>query len=234
MKNLLIRGGRLATASDVFEADLLARDGRIAAIGTGLNREGAEEIDARGLLVLPGGIDTHVHLAHPIDRLGIETADDFDSGTRAAAFGGTTTIVDFALQRKGESILEVARRRRDLAAPDARVDFGLHIIVTDVRDDVIAEIPQAIAEGFTSFKVYLTYSDKYVDDGGLIRVLEATKRHGGIAYVHCENHFAAQHLIGSWMRPSPSPTSPLARRSASLKRRDTKARAPGAKPARSI
>ena len=108
---LLIRGGTLVTASESVEADLLIRDGKIEARGRNLKTDG-EVVDATGHLVMPGGIDTHVHLAHPIDRMGIETADDFYSGTVAAACGGVTTIIDFALQRRGDGLTEAVERRR--------------------------------------------------------------------------------------------------------------------------
>jgi dihydropyrimidinase len=144
---------------------------------------------------MPGGIDTHVHLAHPIDRLGIKTADDFHTGTVAAACGGVTTIIDFALQRRGDSLVQARDDRLREVDAEAVIDYGLHVIVTDVRDDVLAEIPALIGEGFPSFKVYMTYTDKVVPDDALIRVLEATAQHAGLVYLHCENDCAVTHLI---------------------------------------
>ncbi|HJN93230.1 MAG TPA: amidohydrolase family protein, partial [Dehalococcoidia bacterium] len=183
---LLLKGGTLVTAADTSQADLLVRDGRIAGVGRDLVTDG-ETVDLRGRLVLPGAIDTHVHLAHSIDRLGIVTADDFHSGTVAAACGGVTTIIDFAVQHRGESLEEAVVRRLPAAEGQAVVDFGLHVIVTDVRDDVLDEIPKIVRLGCPSLKIYMTYSDKVVDDGGLLRVLERTAEHGGLVYVHCEN-----------------------------------------------
>ena len=200
MSDLLIRGGTVVTADRMELADVLIRDGRIAEIGTvdelDLGAQSEEKvIDAAGHWVMPGGIDTHTHLAHPIDRLGITTADDFHTGTIAGACGGVTTVLDFSLQRKGETLGEARDRRLDEIRPDAVIDYGFHTIVTDVRDDVIDEMPELIRGGFPSFKVYMTYGDKKVDDEGLLRLLEAAGEHGGLIYVHCENDCAVTHLI---------------------------------------
>ena len=194
MAELLITGGTVVTAEETRFADVLIEDGRIAAVGQQLGRAD-RELDAKGLWIMPGGIDTHTHLAHPIDRLGVTTADDFLVGTVAGACGGVTTIIDFALQRKGETLTEARDRRFAEIEPDAIIDYGVHVIVTDVRDDVVAEVPALIREGCPSFKVYMTYGDKKVDDEGLLRLLEACGRHGGIVYAHCENDCAVTHLI---------------------------------------
>lgn len=193
--SLLIAGGTVVTTDRMERADVLVRDGRIAAVGPNLSRGAAPIIDAHGHWVMPGGIDTHTHLAHPIDRLGINTADDFFTGTVAGACGGVTAIIDFSLQRRGESMLHARDRRLAEIEPDAIIDYGFHTIVTDVRDDVVAEVPVLIDDGFPSFKVYMTYGDKIVDDAGLIRLLEATGANGGLVYVHCENDCAVTHLI---------------------------------------
>lgn len=201
MSELLITGGTVVTADRMERADVLVRDGRIAAVGPNLlpgdpsSHGAARVIDAGGHWVMPGGIDTHTHLAHPIDRLGINTADDFFTGTVAGACGGVTSIIDFSLQRRGESMLHARDRRLAEIEPDAIIDYGFHTIVTDVRDDVIGEVPVLIEDGFPSFKVYMTYGDKIVDDAGLIRLLEATGASGGLVYVHCENDCAVTHLI---------------------------------------
>ncbi|MXX54829.1 MAG: dihydropyrimidinase [Gemmatimonadetes bacterium] len=198
MSELLIKGGTIVTADRMGPGDVLVRDGRIAAVGrdAGAGVTGdARVIDASGHWVMPGGIDTHTHLLHPIDRLGITTADDFYTGTVAGACGGVTTIVDFSLQRRGESLLQARDRRLVEIEPDAVIDYSFHTIVTDVRDDVLAEMPVLIDDGFPSFKVYMTYGDKIVNDAGLLRMLEVTGEHGGLVYVHCENDCAVNHLI---------------------------------------
>ncbi|MXW09027.1 MAG: amidohydrolase family protein, partial [Gammaproteobacteria bacterium] len=194
VSELLIAGGTVVTADRMEPADVLIRDGRIADVGQDLTT-GGEVLDARGHWVMPGGIDTHTHLAHPIDRLGITTADDFHTGTVAGACGGVTTIIDFSLQRRGETLALARDRRLGEIAPDAVIDYGFHTIVTDVRDDVIAEVPELIGGGFPSFKVYMTYGDKIVNDDGLLRLLEATGANGGLLYVHCENDCAVTYLI---------------------------------------
>ena len=194
MSELLIAGGTVVTADRMEPGDVLISHGRIAAVGSGLRTSG-EVLDVPGHWVMPGGIDTHTHIAHPIDRLGITTADDFFTGTLAGACGGVTTILDFSLQRRGESLLLARDRRLAEIEPDAVIDYGFHTIVTDVRDDVLDEIPHLIEDGFPSFKVYMTYGDKIVDDAGLLRLLEVTGKHGGLVYVHCENDCAVTHLI---------------------------------------
>ena len=195
-QELLLKGGRLVTASEEFDADLLVRNGRIAAVGHDLSSTG-EVRDVSGMFVMPGGIDTHVHLEHPIDRIGIETADDFYSGSLAAACGGTTTLVDFALQRKGDDVEKVARARAELAGSKAVIDYGLHVILTDIRPETPEQMARAIGEGFTSFKIYMTYADKRVDDASLLLVLETNAAAGGLTYLHCENDCAVSHLIHS-------------------------------------
>ena len=200
---ILIKGGTIVTADRMERADVLIEDGRIAAIGPdrqafdrqAFERRGGRILDARGHWVMPGGIDTHTHLAHPIDRLGVTTADDFHTGTVAAACGGVTAIIDFSLQRRGESMLHARDRRLAEIEPDAIIDYSFHTIVTDVREDVIDEIPVLIEDGFPSFKVYMTYGDKIVDDAGLLRLLEVGGANGGLVYAHCENDCAVTWLI---------------------------------------
>lgn len=194
MSELLIRGGTVVTSEGRMAADILSRDGRIAEIGTGLRTSG-RVIEAEGHWVMPGGIDTHTHLSHPIGRLGVRTADDFHTGTVAAAFGGVTTILDFSLQAKGESLAAARDRRLGEMEPDAVVDYGFHTIVTDVNEAVLREMPELISGGFPSFKVYMTYGDKKVGDEHLILLLEAAAAHGGLLYLHCENDCAVTHLI---------------------------------------
>ena len=194
VSELLIAGGTVVTSDRMETADVLIRDGRVAEVGPGLTTDG-EVLDARGHWVMPGGIDTHTHLAHPIDRLGITTADDFFTGTVAGACGGVTTIIDFSLQRRGESLALARDRRLAEIEPDAVIDYGFHTIVTDVRDDVLDEVPELIEGGFPSFKVYMTYGDKIVNDDGLLRLLEVTGANGGLVYVHCENDCAVTYLI---------------------------------------
>jgi dihydropyrimidinase len=194
VSELLIRGGTVVTAERMERADVLVRDGRVAEVGPDLTSEGTT-IEADGHWVMPGGIDTHTHLAHPIGRLGISTADDFFTGTVAGAFGGVTTILDFGLQGKGESLAAARDRRLSEIRPDAVIDYGFHMIVTEVTAAVLAEMPGLISGGFPSFKVYMTYGDKKIGDDDFILLLEVAAEHGGLIYAHCENDCAVTHLI---------------------------------------
>lgn len=196
MNEVLISGGTLVTADGSESGDVRIVDGVIEEVGVGLEAsDDAEVIDARGHWVMPGGIDTHTHLAHPIGRLGVTTADDFYTGTVAAAFGGVTTILDFGLQPQGGSLTAARDDRLALIARDAVIDYGFHMIVTDVNDSVLAEMSSLINSGFPSFKVYMTYGDKKIGDDDLIRLLEVAGSEGGLIYAHCENDCAVTHLI---------------------------------------
>lgn len=198
--SLLIANGTVVGPDGSVEADVLVRNGSIEAVERGLattiEADSVDRvIDAVGHWVMPGGIDTHTHLAHPIGRLGVTTADDFYTGTVAAAFGGVTSILDFGLQARGGSLVEARDARRALIEQDAVIDFGFHLIVTDVNDASLEEIRTLIGDGFPSFKVYMTYGDKKIGDDDLIRILEVTGAHGGLVYAHCENDCAVTHLI---------------------------------------
>ena len=130
--DLLIKGGKIVTATSTFKGDLAVKGGKISAVGTNLKpREKTEVVDAKGKLVLPGAIDGHTHLAMPFG--GTISTDDYYAGTRSAACGGTTTVFDFALQAPGEKMVDTIKRRDAIAAPDAAVDYSFHIGVTDVK-----------------------------------------------------------------------------------------------------
>ena len=165
----VIRNGTIVTAAEKYEADIGIKGGRISLIGKGL--QGDELIDARGLYVLPGGVDVHTHMELPV--AGTESSDDFATGTVAAACGGTTTIVDFADQERGLSLHEVLEKRLDRAQGKAVIDFSLHVSITDANASVVEEeMPALVREGITSFKVYLAYPGRYmVGDGSLFRIL---------------------------------------------------------------
>ena len=185
---MLIRGGRLVTASAEYRADVLVRNGKIAAIGENLSAEGEELVDASGLLVLPGAIDGHTHLATQSGAA--MSSDDYFTGTRAAACGGTTTVFDFLLQERGEAMTDTVKRRDALAAPDAAVDYAFHIGVSDVSTDALLDsMNDATEQGFTSYKVYMVY-DFGVDDAAFYRVLERAGRIGALIGVHAENRAA--------------------------------------------
>ena len=185
--DLLIRGGTVATASDTFAADVAVRAGRIAALGHDLG-PASRVIDAGGLLVLPGGVDAHCHVEQESSS-GLMTADDFYSGSVSAAFGGTTTFMPFAAQHRGQSLRDVLRDAHERAAPKVVIDHAFHLIISDPSEQVLGqELPALIADGYTSFKVYMTYDRLKIDDRQMLDVLTTARRHGAMTMVHAENH----------------------------------------------
>jgi dihydropyrimidinase len=184
--DLVVRNALVATAADTFRADIGVRGGRISQLGEALPA-GAREIDATGRVVTPGGVDAHCHLDQPMAPP-VRMADDFTTGTRSAACGGTTTVIPFAAQAKGESlraaVLDYHRRSEGRAC----VDYAFHLIVSDPTPQVLREeLPALIAEGYTSFKIYMTYDDLKLGDGEILDVLEVARSHGAMAMVHAEN-----------------------------------------------
>jgi len=178
--DLVVRNARVATASDVFQADIGVRDGRIAQLGRNLP-QGAQDIDAAGRTVTPGGVDAHCHLDQPMAPP-LRMADDFDTGTRAAACGGTTTVIPFAAQAKGGSLRAAVADYHQRADGRAHVDYAFHLIVSDPTPAVLAqELPALIAEGYTSFKIYMTYDDLKLNDGQMLDVLAVAREHGAMA-----------------------------------------------------
>lgn len=184
--DLVVRGGLVTTAAEQFRADIGITAGRIAAVGAGLG--GARTIDASGLLVMPGGVDSHCHIEQ-LQEGGGADEETWTSGSRAALAGGTTTVVSFSTQFKGQPIgptLAEYRRR----AEQAMVDHAFHQILTDPSDAVLAELPDVVASGIRSFKVFLTYDASRLDDRQFLRVLAAARRLGCLVTVHCENYEA--------------------------------------------
>ena len=182
----VIRNGLVATACDTMHADIGIVGGRVVALGKELPR-GRQEIDASGKLVLPGGVDAHCHLDQPMGD-GLKMADDFLSGTRSAACGGTTTVIPFAAQIRGESLRAAVDDYHLRAGDKALVDYAFHMIVTDPTPAVLRdELPALIGEGYTSFKIYMTYDDMKLDDRQILRLLAVARRHGALAMIHAEN-----------------------------------------------
>lgn len=185
--DLIIRNGTIATATDISRCDVGIKDGRITALAENLP-SGKQEIDASGQLVLPGGIDSHCHIEQKSSS-GIDTADDFYSGTVSAAFGGTTTVIPFAAQHRGQSLREVVKDYHACAGPKAVIDYAFHLIISDPNEQVLGqELPALIEDGYTSFKVYLTYDLLKVDDYQMLDILTVARRSGGLVMVHAENH----------------------------------------------
>jgi dihydropyrimidinase len=184
--DLVIRNARVATASDTFDCDIGIRAGRIALLGEGLPA-GRREIDAAGRTVTPGGVDAHCHLDQPMEGPA-KMADDFLTGTRSAACGGTTTIIPFAAQIKGQSLEAAVVDYHGRAEGKACIDYAFHLIVSDPTPTVLEkELPALIAQGYTSFKVYMTYDDLKLDDAQILDVLDIARTHGALAMVHAEN-----------------------------------------------
>ncbi len=183
----VIRGGRVATATDDFVADVAISDGIIKAIGEGLGKS-HHDIDARGHLVLPGGVDSHCHIEQ-LSAAGIMNADTFESATASAAFGGTTTVIPFAAQHVGMRLRAVVDDYMALAAKGAIVDFTFHMIVADPTEVTLNEdIPALAKEGHGSIKLFMTYDRLKVEDEKLLDVLLAARRAGTLVCVHAENH----------------------------------------------
>jgi len=184
--DLVIRNAKVATASDTFISDIGVADGRIVQMGVKLSK-GAREIDAEGRITTPGGVDAHCHLDQPIPPPARMT-DDFESGTRSAACGGTTTVIPFAVQQKGGSLRAAVDDYHRRANGRASIDYGFHLIVSDPTPEILAdELPALIAEGYSSFKIYMTYDDLKLDDGQILRLLALARSHGAMAMLHAEN-----------------------------------------------
>lgn len=191
----VIRNGTVVTAADSFICDVGIRDGRIAALSTGLGDDAAQIIDATGRYVLPGGIDSHVHLAQPAAN-GITMADDFESGTRSALFGGNTTVMPFCVQPKGGAIRTALEGYHALQEGRCFTDVSFHLIVSDPTPDVLGqELPAAFENGYKSFKVFMTYEDMRLNDAQLLQVFDVARAHGATVMIHCENEDAIRYLV---------------------------------------
>jgi dihydropyrimidinase len=183
----LVRNGRVVTASDSYEADVYVDGGRIALVGQALSLPADTVVDASGCLVLPGGIDAHTHLDMPAGEL--TSADDFETGTRAAAFGGTTTVIDFATPEPGQPLLAALETWKGKAEGRAVVDYGFHMAVRDGGEKTLGDMARLTRdEGVTSFKLYLAYPGVLqVDDGACFRALLQARECGALTLVHAEN-----------------------------------------------
>ncbi len=191
----VIRHGTVVTASDTFVSDVGIKDGRIAALAATLT-EADEVIDATGLYVMPGGIDSHVHLDQPSGD-GIVMADDFDSGTRSAAIGGNSTVLAFCMQEKGQTLREALKVYHAKADGKCHVDVAFHLVITDPTPEVLGqELPALVEDGYTSLKVFMTYEGLRLRDDQILATLDTARRTGALVMVHCENEDAIRYLIG--------------------------------------
>jgi dihydropyrimidinase len=184
--DLTIRGGTVVTADETRRVDVGIRGGKIVAIEPELPA-GAEDVDATGLLVLPGGVDSHVHVDQPFSS-GAEIADDFDTGTASALAGGTTTIISFVMQPRGGSLSEAAVGYHELAKR-SRADYSVHLTITDPSPDVLErELPELVAAGHRSFKIFMTNASTRLDDQQILKTLAVARRLGALVCIHAEHH----------------------------------------------
>jgi dihydropyrimidinase len=196
----LIHGGTVVTATGPLTADVLVDGETVAALidpahSGALAAAAGRTLDAAGRYVLPGGIDVHTHLEMPFG--GTFSADDFETGTRAAAWGGTTTIVDFAVQRKGTSLQETLDAWHAKAAGKASIDYGFHMIVSDVNTQTLKEMDVLVGEGVTSFKMFMAYPGVfYATDGEILQAMQAAAANGATIMMHAENGIAIDALVG--------------------------------------
>src|SRR5271154_1951046 len=191
----IIGNGSVVTATDTYVADVAITDGKIVAIGKNLPRENAVRVlDASGKYVFPGGIDVHTHLDMPFG--GTTSADDFETGTRAAAFGGTTTLIDFAIQYKGQPLRKAFDTWMDKASKKAVCDYAFHCIVTDIGNGQLQEMNALVGEGVTSFKLFMAYPGLFMlDDASIFRALQTTAKNGGLICMLAENGSAIDVIV---------------------------------------
>ncbi len=185
----LIKGGTIVNADATARADVLVEGERIALIGEALDIPADKTIDATGKWLIPGAIDVHTHMELPFG--GTFAKDTFETGTRAAAFGGTTTIVDFAVQPRGGSLRDALDTWHQKADGKACIDYGFHCIVSDMRDDLLPEMDQLVDEGVTTFKLFTAYPGVFLsDDGAIFKAMQRTAANGGLIMMHAENGMA--------------------------------------------
>jgi dihydropyrimidinase len=198
--DLLIKGGTIVTPTDSFKANIGVKDGKIEAIGSGLSGKADDVVDATGKYVLPGAIDAHTHMDMPF--MGTVTADDFESGTACAAFGGVTTLLDFAIQPKDKDFLETLEIWHGKADSKAYIDFGFHIGLTNLNYNLVKQIPDVLKAGVSSFKMFMTYSKGglFSDDARIYRMLQESKKLGFLVQVHAENDTVLEMLKEMYLK----------------------------------
>ena len=190
----LIKSGRVITAVDDYIADILIEDETVSMIGKQIDIEADVTIDAKNKLVIPGGIDPHTHMELPFG--GTQSSDDFFTGTRAAAHGGTTTIIDFAVQYKGESMIQGVDNWHAKAEGKCAIDYGFHLITTDFEDHHTEQMHTLMDEGVTSFKLFMAYPGVFlVDDATIFRAMSAAGERGGLICMHAENGIVINEII---------------------------------------
>jgi dihydropyrimidinase len=196
--DLVIRGGTVATAEKTFVADVGIQGGKIAQIGDNLT--GKRSIGAAGRLVLPGGVDSHCHIEQ-LSSFGIMCADDFHSATVSAAHGGTTTVIPFCAQHRGDDLKTVLADYHEKARSKAVIDYGFHLIIANPDEKTLQDdLPAAIQSGIRSFKIFMTYDRMRLQDEQILDVMAAARRHGALVMVHAENHGMISWLAGRMVK----------------------------------
>ncbi|OIU72117.1 dihydropyrimidinase [Rossellomorea aquimaris] len=190
----IIKNGTIVTAADMYKADILIEEEKIISIGKSFDENDAEIIDAEGKYIFPGGIDPHTHLEMPFG--GTVSKDDFETGTIAAAFGGTTTLIDFCLTDKGKPLQNAIDTWHAKSKDKAVIDYSFHLMIGEINEEVLSQLPQVIEnEGITSFKVFMAYKNVFqADDETLFRTLVAAKELGALVMVHAENGDVIEYL----------------------------------------
>ena len=192
--SVLIKNGRVITAVDDYLADVFIKNETVTLIGKNLEMEADEIIDASGKYLFPGGLDPHTHLDMPFG--GTTSADDFETGTLAAAHGGTTTLIDFAIQSKGQSTLEALDIWHEKADGKTAIDYGFHMIITDLEDNRVHEMKMLADDGVTSYKLFMAYpGGLYVDDGTIYRAMRQAGENGTVVCMHAENGIVIDEIV---------------------------------------
>jgi dihydropyrimidinase len=209
----LVQNGTIVTSSDTFRGDLLIEDGKIGGIASRISQQSDQVIDAAGCYVIPGGIDVHTHFQLPVK--GTVSADDFTSGSMAAACGGVTTFIDFAHMTAGQSPFQAIDERIAEAVGNTFIDFGLHLGVSGFTEALLKDVPGIIGRGIPSFKLYMIYAKEgwMSDDAAMYAMLQGVKEHGGIIAVHAENPFLIDFFVDRMKRAGQVsiPNHPLSR-----------------------
>jgi dihydropyrimidinase len=196
--DLKIVNGTIVTANETYKADIGVNGGKIVSIAKKIKDSADEVLDAKGMYVIPGGIDMHTHLEMPF--MGMVSTDDFKTGTIAAAYGGTTTVVDFAIQGKGKSLKSALKEWQKKAEGKAVIDYGFHVAITHLTDEVLNEIPEMVKLGVPSFKCFLAYKGALmIDDGTLYKVLQKADKAKALVMIHAENGDVLDVLISDFL-----------------------------------
>ena len=195
MVDLLIKNGKVVLPDTTLDATLAVDGGKIVAIGASEAMvKGEKVIDAKGMFVLPGGVDPHIHIAMPF--MGVTSKDDFSKATKAASWGGTTTVISFATPQKGHTTIETVKSRRAQADGKVSIDYSLHPTITSLTPETVGQVKKLIDMGLPSFKLFLVYRKEGImaDDGILLKVFEEAKTHGGLVGCHAENVSMIEYL----------------------------------------